>query len=80
MPSISFGTAYAIWTGLGAALTVAWAMATGTETASALKMLFLVGIVGCAVGLKMVGHDDAPSPDGEVSGGAPPAPRPGREA
>ena len=52
---IPIGTAYAIWTGVGAALTVAWAMVTGTETASLLKALFLVGIIGCAIGLKVVG-------------------------
>ncbi|MFD6178007.1 MULTISPECIES: DMT family transporter [unclassified Isoptericola] len=52
---IPIGTAYAIWTGIGAALTVAWAMASGAETASALKVLFLAGIIGCAIGLKLVG-------------------------
>ncbi|MEU2198792.1 multidrug efflux SMR transporter [Isoptericola sp. NPDC019482] len=62
---IPIGTAYAIWTGVGAALTVAWAMLTGTESASLLKALFLVGIIGCAIGLKLVGHDDGgrPAPD-----------------
>jgi quaternary ammonium compound-resistance protein SugE len=59
---ISIGTAYAIWTGVGAALTVTWAMVAGTEPVSALKVLFLAGIVGCAVGLKLVGHDDARGP------------------
>ncbi|WP_166844043.1 multidrug efflux SMR transporter [Isoptericola sp. BMS4] len=85
---IPIGTAYAIWTGIGAALTVAWSMTTGTETVSALKVLFLAGIVGCAVGLKLVGHDDAGHDDGHdgpdeepaVSAGARPAPRPGRGA
>ncbi|SKC59183.1 DMT family transporter [Krasilnikoviella flava] len=52
---LPIGTAYAIWTGIGAALTVAWAMLTGTETASLLKALFLLGIIGCAIGLKLVG-------------------------
>ncbi len=78
---IPIGTAYAIWTGVGAALTVAWAMVSGTETASLLKALFLVGIIGCAIGLKVVGHDEG-AQDGadDVSAGGPPAPRPGREA
>lgn len=81
---IPIGTAYAVWTGVGAALTVAWAMLTGTEAASVLKLLFLAGIIGCAIGLKLVGHDDA-GPDGPdegpaVSAGARPAPRPGRGA
>lgn len=49
---IPLGTAYAIWVGIGAALTVGWAMITGVESASPLKLLFIAGIVGCAAGLK----------------------------
>ncbi|WP_395858140.1 DMT family transporter [Arthrobacter oryzae] len=52
--TIPLGTAYAIWVGIGAALTVGWAMATGVESASPLKLLFIAGIVGCAVGLKVL--------------------------
>jgi quaternary ammonium compound-resistance protein SugE len=77
---IPIGTAYAIWTGVGAALTVTWAMVTGTETASLLKVLFLLGIIGCAIGLKVVGHGEDDAERGAVSAGAPPAPRPGRGA
>ncbi|GAB2827581.1 multidrug efflux SMR transporter [Actinocorallia aurea] len=51
---IPISTAYAVWTGTGAALTVTWAMLTGTEPASLLKTLFLIGIVGCVVGLKVL--------------------------
>lgn len=51
---IPLGTAYAIWVGIGAALTVGWAMATGVEPASPLKLLFIAGIVGCAAGLKLL--------------------------
>lgn len=47
-------TAYAVWVGIGAALTVGWAMATGVEPASPLKLLFIAGIVGCAAGLKLL--------------------------
>ena len=50
--SIPLGTAYAVWVGIGAALTVGWAMATGVEPFSPLKLLFIAGIVGCAAGLK----------------------------
>ncbi|MEF9903645.1 DMT family transporter [Streptomyces sp. P9-A2] len=50
---IPIGVAYAVWTGTGAALTVAWAMATGGEAASVLKVLFLAGIIGCIAGLKL---------------------------
>ena len=51
---IPLGTAYAVWVGIGAALTVGWAMATGVEPASPLKLLFIAGIVGCAAGLKLL--------------------------
>src|SRR6476469_11069699 len=59
---IPLGTAYAIWVGIGAALTVGWAMATGVEPASPLKLLFIAGIVGCAAGLKLQPSSPAESP------------------
>lgn len=52
--SIPLGTAYAVWVGIGAALTVGWAMATGVEPASPPKLLFIAGIVACAAGLKLL--------------------------
>ena len=54
MKDLPTGTAYAIWVGIGAALTVVYAMVTGTETASVLKVLFLMMIVGGVVGLKLI--------------------------
>lgn len=51
---IAISTAYAVWTGTGAALTVAWAMFTGGESVTVLKVLFLTGIIGCVIGLKLV--------------------------
>ena len=52
--SIPIGTAYAVWTGLGAALTVTFAIVTGGESASVLKVLFLCGIIGAVIGLKLL--------------------------
>ncbi|ROS36091.1 quaternary ammonium compound-resistance protein SugE [Curtobacterium sp. PhB142] len=51
---IPISTAYAVWTGTGAALTVLWGMATGAEPVTLLRVLFIAGIVGCVVGLKLV--------------------------
>jgi quaternary ammonium compound-resistance protein SugE len=51
---IAMSTAYAIWTGTGAALTVTWAMLTGGETVTVMKVFFLIGIVGSVIGLKLV--------------------------
>ncbi|MEU2350754.1 multidrug efflux SMR transporter [Modestobacter sp. NPDC049651] len=47
------GTAYAVWVGIGAALTAGWAMATGQEPVSVVRALLLLGIVGCVAGLKL---------------------------
>jgi quaternary ammonium compound-resistance protein SugE len=48
------GTAYAVWVGIGAALTVVYGMATGAETVSLAKVLLLVGLVSCIAGLKII--------------------------
>ena len=51
---IPMSTAYAVWTGTGAALTVTWSMLTGEESPTVLRVLFLAGIVACVIGLKLV--------------------------
>ena len=54
MRSLPTGTSYAVWVGIGAALTVGYAMLTGEETASPVKVLLIAGVVGCIAGLKLV--------------------------
>ena len=54
MRTLPTGTSYAVWVGIGAALTVTWSMVTGAEAASALKVLLVLGIVGCVIGLKLL--------------------------
>lgn len=54
MRELPTGTAYAVWVGIGAALTVGYAMATGAEPVSLLRVLLLLGIVACVVGLKVI--------------------------
>ena len=54
MRDLPVGTAYAVWVGIGAVLTVVYAMATGDEPTSLLKVVFLVTIIGGVVGLKLV--------------------------
>lgn len=54
MRELPTGTSYAVWVGIGAAVTVAFAMITGAEAASVVKILLILGIVGCVVGLKLV--------------------------
>jgi quaternary ammonium compound-resistance protein SugE len=53
MRTLPIGTSYAVWVGIGAALTVAFGMATGEESVSLAKVLLLLGLVGCVVGLKL---------------------------
>jgi quaternary ammonium compound-resistance protein SugE len=54
MRTLPTGTSYAVWVGIGAVLTVVYAMVVEGEAASPLKVLFLLGIVGCVIGLKAV--------------------------
>jgi quaternary ammonium compound-resistance protein SugE len=55
MRTLPTGTSYAVWVGIGAVLTVGYAMLTGEETASPVKVLLIAGVVGCIAGLKVVG-------------------------
>lgn len=54
MREIPTGTAYAVWVGIGASLTVAYAMITGAEAVSVIKIALILVLVGCVIGLKVV--------------------------
>ncbi|NTW39757.1 MAG: multidrug efflux SMR transporter [Cellulomonadaceae bacterium] len=54
MRELPVGTSYAVWVGIGAVLTVGYAMLTGAESVSVVKVLLLAGIVGCVIGLKAI--------------------------
>ncbi len=54
MQSIPTGTAYAVWVGVGAALTAVWAMVSGAERASVVRVMLIAGLVACVVGLKVL--------------------------
>ena len=53
MRTLPIGTAYAVWVGIGAALTAGYAMWSGAEAVSVVRVLLLAGIVGCVIGLKL---------------------------
>ena len=53
MRSIPVGTAYAVWVGIGAVLTVAIAMLAGDEPVNLTRLLLLGGVVVCVAGLKL---------------------------
>lgn len=52
--SLPIGTAYAVWTGIGAAGTVILGIVLFGEPATALRLVFVAMIVGGIVGLKLV--------------------------
>lgn len=54
MRTLPTGTSYAVWVGVGASLTVVFAMITGSEPFSWVRVALLMGLVGCIVGLKAV--------------------------
>ncbi|WP_280457514.1 DMT family transporter [Nocardia carnea] len=53
MRDLPIGTAYSVWVGIGAVLTVAYAMATGEEPVTIGKLVFLTMIISGVVGLKL---------------------------
>ena len=54
MRSIPVGTAYAVWVGIGASLTVVVAVLRRQEAASLARIALVLGLVACVVGLKVV--------------------------
>ena len=54
MRTLPTGTAYAVWVGIGASLTVVYAMVTGTEPVTIARVVFLLLIISGIVGLKLV--------------------------
>lgn len=54
MSQLPTGTAYAVWVGVGATLTVIWAMVRREEPATIARVALLVLLIGCVIGLKAV--------------------------
>lgn len=54
MRTLPVGTSYAVWVGIGAVLTITFAMITGTEHASLTKIIFILMIVAGIIGLKLI--------------------------
>lgn len=50
---LPLGMSYAIWVGIGAAITIVYGMVTGAEPVSLVRILLLAGLVGCIAGLKL---------------------------
>ena len=54
MQDLPVGTAYAVWVGIGATLTLVWGFVTGQERPTIARILLLVLLVGSVIGLKAV--------------------------
>jgi quaternary ammonium compound-resistance protein SugE len=54
LDSIPLGTAYAVWTGIGAAGTVLLGIVFFKEPADTLRLLFLATLIASILGLKLV--------------------------
>ncbi len=54
--TLPIGTAYAVWTGIGAAGTVILGILIFKEPATFLRLLFLTTLIGSIIGLKIVSH------------------------
>ncbi len=53
--TIPMGTAYAVWAGIGALGTAIIGIAVYHEPMGVVRGLLLIGLIGCIVGLKLVG-------------------------
>jgi quaternary ammonium compound-resistance protein SugE len=51
--SIPMGTAYAVWTGIGAVGTVLVGIAFYGEPLNAIRLALIAGLIGCIVGLRL---------------------------
>lgn len=54
--TLPIGTAYTVWTGIGAVGTVLVGIVVFNEPATFLRVLFLVMLIGSIIGLKAVSH------------------------
>jgi quaternary ammonium compound-resistance protein SugE len=54
--TIPMGTAYAIWGGIGAAGTVLVGILWFGEPVNSLRILLLLALIGCIVGLRLTAH------------------------
>ena len=54
--TLPIGTAYAVWTGIGAVGTVLIGILVFKEPATFLRLIFLITLIGSIIGLKTVSH------------------------
>ena len=57
MKTVPLGTAYAVWTGIGAAGTAILGILYYNEATTTLRLVFLTLLIGSIIGLKLVSPD-----------------------
>ena len=62
LDAIPLGTAYAVWTGIGAVGTVLVGALAFDDPIGTVRVLLLTGLVAAMIGLKLVGGKDQPEP------------------
>ena len=55
MRTLPTGVAYAVWVGIGAALTVAYGMLTGNDPVTPMRVILILMLIGSIVGLRLLG-------------------------
>lgn len=56
------GTAYAVWTGIGAVGTITVSLILGNESATPLRLMFVAFIIGGIIGLQVTSHKKEENP------------------
>lgn len=59
LKTLPVGTAYAVWVGIGATLTVVYGILFDGEPANLIRVALIAGLVLCVVGLMLVSGDPA---------------------
>ena len=57
LKTIPMGTAYAVWTGIGAVGTALVGIIWFKDPATFWRLFFLAGVIGCLIGLKLASPD-----------------------
>jgi len=80
LKSLPLGTAYTVWTGIGALGTVIYGIAVFGESRDLLKLLFVMMILGGIVGLRAVSGEDSTIKQAEQSQSVGSKTKPGDDA
>lgn len=61
LKTLPLGTAYAVWVGIGATLTVIYGMVAGGEPVNLVRIALIIGLILCVMGLKIIDGNGSPA-------------------